>query len=332
MPLSLDPQLAAAAGDALAGVRMGASQAHLVPLETRRKQSSDLIKGALATLGRFDDIVETVHDLELRDGATIKLLELTKRGTEGEAKGEARGHGQGRPAILQLHGGGFVTLDAFDTKAAIMPIVEQTGISAFMVDYRLAPEHNGTSLVDDCYDGLLWLHAHADALGIDRARIAVSGESAGGGLALGVALKARDENLSPPLAKIIVVYPMIDDRNTKPNPQLDDLANWKIASNVQAWNALLGEGHESRHDVSPHAAPARAASYAGLPEMYLETGNLDIFVHEDLELARRMIHENIQVELHVLPGFPHVWELFGGDKTDVGKLALQSRLRAYTTF
>lgn len=114
------------------------------------------------------------------------------------------------------------------------------------VEYQLAPESAGTALVEDCYAGLVWLRDHTKELNIDPARIAIMGESAGGGLGAGVALYARDQKLSPPLAKQILVYPMLDDRNTTADTDIERFAIWNNDDNITSWTALLGkELHEN---------------------------------------------------------------------------------------
>ena len=94
------------------------------------------------------------------------------------------------------------------------------------IDYRLAPEHTHPTLVEDCYAGMVWLRDHAGDLGVDPKRIAVYGESAGGGLAAATALLARDRMFEPPLAKQVLIYPMLDDRNTVPDEKLVPFMFW----------------------------------------------------------------------------------------------------------
>ena len=136
--------------------------------------------------------------------------------------------------------------------------------------------------VEDCFAALLWLHDLAADFGLDRARIGVMGDSAGGGLAAGTAILARHRAL--PLALQILVYPMLDDRNVVPDPELVPFALWSYDANMTGWAALLGD-QRGRDDVPPSAAPARETDFAGLAPAYIEVGELDIFRAEDVRYA-----------------------------------------------
>lgn len=147
------------------------------------------------------------------------------------------------------------------------------------------------------------------------------GESAGGGLAAGLALRARDENLSPPLAKQIFVYPMMDDRNSIPNPEVEHLFTWSHDNNETAWKALIGD---KDGEIDCYGAAARASNLRGLPSTYLDVGSLDIFVHDSVDYAQRLMRENVEVELHVWPRVPHGFEGLA-PQTRYGKMAVNSR-------
>ena len=206
------------------------------------------------------------------------------------------------PAVVYLHGGGMImgTVALYDRWVAAY--AADGGVPLLAVDYRRAPEHPHPAPVEDAYAGLAWLAAHAGDLGVDPARIAVMGDSGGGGLAAAAALLARDRGL--PVAKQILIYPMLDDRTTIPDPALVPWAGWSYDDNYTGWHALLGDivGHP---DVPASAAPARAADLSGLPPTYIEVGELDIFRDEAIEYARRIAAGGTSVELHVHPGCPH---------------------------
>lgn len=207
-----------------------------------------------------------------------------------------------------------------------------TGIQQFAVDYPRAPEHPAPAAVNDIYLALEWLSAHAKEMHIDPARIIVMGDSAGGGIAAGTCLMARDKGLTPPVAKQILIYPMLDDRTRYPDDwPMRNFITWKIEDNEMAWDAYLGAGKRGREDVdvSPYAAPARVESVAGLPSTYIEVGGLDLFRDENLKYVARLAEQNVEVEFHLYPGVPHGFENAVGSW--VVTQALENRVRALQT-
>jgi acetyl esterase/lipase len=213
--------------------------------------------------------------------------------------------GYDRPAILHVHGGGYVLGEAAMNEAKHRMLVGELGCVIVSVDYRLSPETRHPGPVEDAYAGLKWMYEHAEQLGVDRKRIGVMGESAGGGLAAALALVARDRGEFP-IAFQHLIYPMIDDRtctHPDPHPFVGEFI-WSNEHNRFGWEALLGcaPGSESVHY---HAAPSRAPDLAGLPPTYIAVGALDLFLEEDLEYARRLSRVGVPVELHVYPGAYH---------------------------
>ena len=140
---------------------------------------------------------------------------------------------------------------------------------------------------------------------MDTTRIAIGGESAGGGLTAALALLTRDRG-EVPLVFQLLIYPMLDDRTvtiSDPHPYTGEYI-WNAASNRFGWASLLGKEPGSA-DVSPYAAAARAENLAGLPPAFIAVGTLDLFLEEDLEYARRLIRTGVPTELHVYPGAFH---------------------------
>jgi acetyl esterase/lipase len=214
-------------------------------------------------------------------------------------------------AVVYLHGGGYIGGTVNDYDAVVANYVNATGVPFLSVDYRLAPEHQYPTNVDDAHRGLLWLYEHASELDVDPARIAVMGDSGGGGLAAALALY-NIEVKGPEIAKQILVYPMLDDRNIVDDPALQSMATWSASANETGWTSLLG-WERGAANVVPSAAPGRLIDATGLPPLYIDTGNLDIFRDEDIEYARKFIKAGIDVELHVYPGCLHGFELFAPD-------------------
>ncbi len=208
------------------------------------------------------------------------------------------------PAVLTIHGGGFIigSVDSEHAGSALMAL--GTGSVVVSVEYRLAPEHPYPAGLHDCYAALTWLHAEAGALGVDPARVAVAGASAGGGLAAATALMARDRG-GPPLCFQMLQIPELDDRLDTPSMRaFTDTPLWNRPLAVKSWAAYLGELSGSP-DVPAHAAPARAEDLSGLPPAYVSTAENDPLRDEGIIYALRMLQAGVSVELHQFPGTFH---------------------------
>ncbi|MEU7029213.1 alpha/beta hydrolase [Streptomyces sp. NPDC046275] len=212
------------------------------------------------------------------------------------------------PGIYHTHGGGMVSGDRFSGLSQVLPWVVEHDAVLVTVDYRLAPEHPDPYPVEDCYAGLLWTAEHARGLGMDPDRLLIAGQSAGGGLAAGVALLARDRR-GPALLGQVLIYPMLDDRDqTVSSAQFDAVGVWDRGSNRMGWTALLGE-RRGTDDVSIYAAPARATDLTGLPPAFIDCGSAEVFRDEDVAYATALWHAGVQAELHIWPGGFHGFDL-----------------------
>ena len=204
-----------------------------------------------------------------------------------------------RPALLNIHGGGYICGNIDREHGDMLALAELLGCVILSVGYRLAPEHPWPAPSDDCLAGLAWLHASAADLGIDRARIAVRGVSAGGGLAAGLGLRARG-NPELAIAYMMLVYPMLDDR-TAGTPSTGHYV-WPLAANRFGWASLLGE---LAADPPAEAVPARAADLTGFPPTFLAVGDIDLFAGENLAFAQALLAAGVPTELHLYPGAYH---------------------------
>jgi acetyl esterase/lipase len=215
--------------------------------------------------------------------------------------------GAARPAILHVHGGGFVGGSARSAVRDNQDLALAHDAVVVSVEYRLAPETPFPGPLDDCYAGLLWLYRNARALGVDSRRIAVKGVSAGGGLAAMLALAARDRG-EVPLCGQILLYPMLDDRTgstRKASATIPYL--WTPQANVFGWTSLLGVPVGSAN-VPAGAVPARVANLAGLPPTFIGVGSIDLFADEDVAYAERLRSAGVPTELLVLPGGFHAFD------------------------
>jgi acetyl esterase/lipase len=311
MPLQMDPELL---------VRLSRSGPIGEPgppvgdVESRRKNLTAGMAAIAASRQPMSGIDRTDVVIAAGDGAELRLSWYTSATSDPPGS-----------AVLYLHGGGFIVplLPIYDD--VMREYTKRSGVPMLLVDYRVAPEHPHPTPVDDCYTALCWLANNASELGVDPKRIAVMGESAGGGLAAGVALMARDRG-GPALALQLLIYAMLDDRTIGPDPHLPpEYLVFGYDDNQTGWGALLGAAWRGR-DVSPYAAPARATDLSGLPETYVDVGDLDILRDENIEYARRLMAAGIPTELHVVPGLPHGFEMAAPDAAATQRV-MASRLR-----
>ena len=236
------------------------------------------------------------------------------------------------PVVLQIHGGGFLfgTAELGDPRNRAM--AKSVGCAVASVDYRLAPEAPFPAALDDCYAALEWLHREAASLDLDPARIAVRGESAGGGLAASLCILARDRG-GPPIAFQLLIYPMLDDRTCvrEPHPVAGEFV-WDAPSNHFGWESWLGQAPGST-DVPPLAAPARVDNLEGLPATFLGSAALDMFISEDLAYAQRLIESGVPTEIYVAPGAYHGFDAMAPQAAvsqrfiAIGDQALRTALR-----
>ena len=236
---------------------------------------------------------------------------------------------KGKPLLLHMHGGGFMMTDPM-LMPRLQGIATDCHCVVVSVDYRLAPETRYPGALEDNYAALKWVHAHAAELGIDRSRIAVGGESAGGGHAASLAIHARDrykrDRSEPdrdkpdrkkedlPICFQLLIYPALDDRTGSSHPAPPAIGHflWTASANRLAWSSLLGVPAGSSK-VPVAAVPARVASVAGLPPAWIGVGAIDLFVEEDMDYARRLVHAGVATELLVMRGAFHGFDLLVPD-------------------
>jgi acetyl esterase/lipase len=267
-----------------------------VPLSiTSRRQLS-----LLRPLGGLVGTPEAVPGVEVRtvavprpDGSTVSVLLFDPVGRHPSSG-----------AVLWIHGGGFIAGNPQQSTKDLSARAIDVGALIASVDYRLAPEHPFPAGLDDCVAALRWLVDQADELGIDAARVAVGGESAGGGLAAALCQRALDDG-GPAISGQVLVYPMLDDRTalTADHGSAGVFA-WTHRSNHFAWECYL-DRPISPEPTPDHAVSARRTDLTGLPPAWIGVGELDLFHEEDVEYAARLETAGVPCELHVVPGMYH---------------------------
>ncbi|WP_242657061.1 alpha/beta hydrolase [Mycobacterium talmoniae] len=259
--------------------------------------------------------------------AGVTRREITVQGYEGVdlvasviARADKSGVG---PGIYHVHGGGMVAGNRMVGVSQLLPWIVDHDAVAVTVEYRLAPEFPDPYPVEDSYAGLVWTAEHASELGIDPDRLIIAGASAGGGIAAGTALLARDRK-GPRLAGQVLICPMLDDRDhTTSTVQFDSVGIWIRSSNLVGWNALLGD-RRGTDNVSIYAAPARATDLSGLPPAFIDCGSAELFRDEDVAYATSLWCAGVQAELHVWPGGFHGFDMVA-PHTALGHAAAAAR-------
>ncbi|HCE5431505.1 TPA: alpha/beta hydrolase [Legionella pneumophila] len=251
--------------------------------------------GQLAALPSPASVRTRSFTAEHPDGTTVELRWYRK---DGSPEG---------PAVIFFHGGARIagSVDLYDPLARMM--VDWADVPFLSVEYRLAPEARGASAMHDGLLAVQWLIAHHAELAVDPARIAVMGDSAGGGIAAGVAILARDAGIA--LARQILIYPMLDDRTVSADPELSAAsAMFSYEFNRTAWESLLADIPLGSADHLL-AAPARTSDLRGVAPAYIEVGELDIFRDEDVRYAQQLWQAGVATDLHVHSGYPHAFDI-----------------------
>ncbi len=212
-----------------------------------------------------------------------------------------------RAALLWIHGGGLVIGAAATDDGFCADLAERLGIVVVSVEYRLAPQHPFPVPLDDCVAAWRWLQDAAPARGIDPTRIAVGGQSAGGGLAAALAQRLLGEDGAQPVAQLLY-SPMLDDR-TATRRDVDAVRHfaWTNRDNLVGWSSYL-QAAPGADTVPDFAVPARRTDLTGLPPAWIGVGDIDLFHDEDLAYAAALRDAGVECTVDVVPGAPHAFE------------------------
>lgn len=215
------------------------------------------------------------------------------------------------PGVLHIHGGGFVIGDLDSELGSCVALCRTLGVVVVSVDYRLAPETPYPGPLEDCYAALHWVSNNSAQLNIDPQRLAVFGQSAGGGLSAATALLARDRG-GPPICFQYLGIPELDDRlQTASMQRFVDTPMWNRPNAELSWDFYLGDQYQrGAAHVPYHAAPARTEDLAGLPPAYISTMEFDPLRDEGVAYALRLMQAGVPTELHSFPGTFHGSSLF----------------------
>jgi acetyl esterase/lipase len=210
-------------------------------------------------------------------------------------------------AMLYIHGGGMMIGTPAMDDALLANTALQLKIVIISPEYRLAPEHPFPAGLDDCHRSWHWLLENASARNIDSSRLAVGGESAGGGLAAGLGLRLHDEAGIQPVAQWLFC-PMLDDR-TSLDRSLDEIDHfvWNNKMNLAGWSSYLGDSL-GQDNVSAYAAPSRRKDLTGLPKTWIGVGDVELFFEEDRKYAEALAEAGVECQLDVVAGAPHAFE------------------------
>ncbi|MEV6337758.1 alpha/beta hydrolase [Nocardia vinacea] len=226
------------------------------------------------------------------------------------------------PGLLFIHGGGYIIGNAAMGDGFCRRVADRLGVVAASVEYRLAPEHPFPTPLEDCYAALRWLAAQPD---VDPERIALAGESAGGGLAAALALLARDRAEVRPALQVLS-YPMLDDRTTERTDVAHrGLRMWSQRSNRFGWHSYLGPAATGA--VPPLAAPARYENLSGVCPAWIGVGTKNLFHDENIAYAERLRQASVHCTVHIVPGAYHGFDLIES-WAPVSRAFLEARMTA----
>ena len=247
---------------------------------------------------------DTVSRPRLPEGMTHRFVALG----EGRGVHVFRPDGpQVRAGLLWIHGGGYVVGNASQDHARCVRVAQELDIVVVSAEYRPAPGHRYPAALDDVHAAWSWLVGHTDELGVDTDRLAIAGQSAGGGLAAALVQRVHDEPGAQPVAQWLFC-PMLDDR-TAADHSLDDVRHylWDNRSNRVGWSAYLGV-EPGRPTVPSYSVPARREKLTGLPPAWIGCGDIELFYEEDRRYADALTAAGVPTVLDVVPGAPHAFE------------------------
>jgi acetyl esterase/lipase len=271
------------------------------PLEEMAVEEARQTLAAFTSLGGAGPEMASVEDMEIpsvEGGIHVRLYRPRDRQRGGAGRG---GQGGAWPVLVWLHGGGWVLGSLEDADAISRRLAEAADVAVANVEYRLAPEHPFPAAVDDCAAVVRWLAQKGSDLGLDSARLAIGGDSAGANLAAVTAQGARDHDLR--LGFQLLVYPPTDASMASPSI-VENGEGYLLTKNAMAWfwDLYLGS-HADRRD--PRASPAASEDLAGLPPALVITAEYDPLRDEGELYGRRLAEAGVSASVHRFDGVIH---------------------------
>ena len=224
------------------------------------------------------------------------------------------------PCIVYFHGGGFILRASAAHYKIAKWYAQKVKCKIVYVDYRLAPKHPFPILVEDCYSAYQWTILNADKLGIDKNKIGIGGDSAGGNLAASVTIMLKDRKQKLPVGAMLI-YPVMDRRmKTESMKRYIDTPVWNAKLSKMMWKAYL---KDTNADVK-YASPMEAESLSFFPRTYIEVAEYDCLHDEGMDFSDRLQQEGVKVELHEEKGTCHGFEM--ALKSTILKNAMERRV------
>ncbi len=270
-----------------------------------------------------DAVVVRRHRLPIAGGTAIDVLEVSPKGASGAL-----------PTLVDYHGGAFFLSAMRGHLEYADHYARETGCRVFVPEYRLSIDHPFPAGFDDAYGTFEWIHREAATLGVDRSRVVLIGDSAGGAFVAGATQRALDQR-GPAIRAQILIYPVTDhESKTESVRRFLDTPGWTGGSNVNMWKLYLRETEYARSGgtvpLPPYAAPLHRASFSGLPPAFVEVAEFDPLRDEGIAYARALEDAGVPVELHVVEGGIHGYDLV--PESPLAAKVLERRIEAIRRF
>lgn len=288
----------------------------LPPVQMFLKRQIDKTVRQLENYQPFPDVQMTVIRYPSSDGTMLPCYVLERKDTVGTT-----------PAILYYHGGGFMFPITENILNTACYYVQETGYRVFLPQYRLAPDYSCKVVLQDCYDMLVWLFDHAEEYKIEKERVLIYGDSAGGALSAGVTHMAKDKN-GPQVRAQMLIYPVLDHRSEcYRSVEQYKYAPWTKSANRHMWNLYLRQGD---FGMLNYVSPMNHPDFEGLPPAFIEAEEIDVLRDEAAAYGKKLRAAGVPVKTVLIRGSHHG---FDGDQTSpLTQKALRYRCKKMVEF